>query len=503
MAARYEREGKILGICTECQTDFVLPDYMGDVKRLLKYSAVCVPCNKFVTAGEVSVLSTVNFKITYLDAENVLTEAAFSKDFEHSERLPEGALDACVCTRVNGVTVRLGGPRKISARAALVTDISFTEQKEIPCAEIAEGANEKRACMKIHTAEYLKCDEREYAEELDRFEDLLADEVDVIKYDATAFVDSVHKTDSGVNLSGAIVAWCILRVGDDVMRIEKTVPVEENLEVEGSSESSVYIPHVYVTDTNINMNVQPEQKDGASFLSVVMNTTLECEVEHHKNEEYSAVTDAFYENAQSVCEYGDFTYNELVGAARERRKASFVQQRGEENLHDIIEREAVVKNLKYEVLSGEIKLTADLCVSVVCRGADNGDFFPIKLEQPIEERVKLPGASEGGIIRASITPCEISPAFDSDKIYVDCTLAISAVCELQRREKILTSLEKKETGGEKCRRITVYYPEKCDTLWSVSKKYGVSPERIAARNMISAKDNFECELSGLKKIIIA
>ena len=499
----YSREGKILGICTESQSDYVLPDYMGDVKRLLKYSASVVPCNKFVSGTEVSFLSAVNFKIIYLDSENIITEASFSTDFEHSERLPEGASDACISTRVNGVTVRLGGPRKISARASLVTDISFTEEREMPALASVTGAVEKHARLQIHTAQYLKCDEREYAEELDRFEDLMADEVDVIKYDARAYVDSVHKTDGGVNVSGALVAWCILKVGDDVMRVEKTVPIEESLEIEGACESSVYLPHAYVTDANINMNVSPEDKDGRSFLSVVMNMTLECEIEHHKNEEHSVISDAFYENAESVCGYGEFSYNELVGSACERRKVSLVTQRGEENLHDIVERDAMIRNVKYETLGAEVKVCGDLCVTLVCRGADDGDFFPVRLEERVEQSLKLPVADESARIRVSAVPCEISPAFDGDKIYVDCTLALAAVCENPRKVKILTSLEKKEIERESCRKITVYYPEKDDTLWSVSKKYGVSPERVARCNMIQMKPDGETSLAEIKKIVIA
>ena len=357
--------------------------------------------------------------------------------------------------------------------------------------------------MKIHTADYLKCGEREYAEQIEKFEDMLPDEVDVIKYDARAFIDSVHKTDSGVNLSGDLIAWCILKIDDDVMRIEKTIPVEENLEIEGACESSVYIPHIYVTDTNINMNSTPADRDGGSFLSVVMNMTVECEVEHHKNEEYSAVTDAFYENAETVCEYGDFSYNELTSSSSERRKVSFTAERGEENLHDIVERDALLKNIKYEMLAGEVKISADLTVTLVCRGADSGDFFPVKLERQIEERIKLPGASESGIVRVSAEPCELSAAFDSDKIYVDVTVALGAVCETPRKVKLLSSIDKKQREEPSGRRIIVYYTEKGDTLWSVAKKYGVSPERIASKNMFSLKDGAECDISGTKKIIIA
>ena len=33
----------------EASADYVLPDYMGDVKRVLKYTAEVTPCNKIVS----------------------------------------------------------------------------------------------------------------------------------------------------------------------------------------------------------------------------------------------------------------------------------------------------------------------------------------------------------------------------------------------------------------------------------------------------------------------
>ena len=500
-ASFIERESRISGIRCECSQDYVLPDYMGDVKRLLRYTASAVPCNKYVSGGEVSFLCTVNFRVMYLDSDNILTEASFSTDFEHSEKVSDTVTDATVTSDVHNVTVRLGGPRKISAKASLVTDISLSEE----CPR-DEGDFSDAICMrktvKVHSADYGKSAEREYAEELERFEDLLADEVDVVKYDAEAYIDGAHPTDNGVNLSGFINAYCILRVGDDLVRIEKCIPVEENIEFEDVCRDSCYIGRCYVTGVNLNVNNTPEDKDGNTYLSVVMNMTLECEAEHHRNREYELVADAFREGEENTSVFGAFDYNELIGAVSERKKISLVQDRDEENLHDIIEKCASVKNLKYEVGASEITVTCDLFLTFVCRGADTGECFSVKMEDAVCEKIKLPGATDACKIRISAVPCEVSPAFDSEKIYAETTLIITALAEDGKREPILTLLNSEKKCASGARRITVYYPEQKDTLWSVSKKYGISPERIAQYNMLSRDSNGECTLEGKRKIVI-
>ncbi len=501
--AVYKKETRLTGVRSECGADFVLPDYMGDVKRLLRSWATVTPCNKFISGGELSFLSTVNFKIMYLDAENVLTEAAFSADLEDSERISDSTTDASIETRVVNVTVRLGGPRKISAKASLVTDISLSEECVLKSGVGFEGAVSKTCKVKVHSADYLKCAEREYAEEIDRLEDVLADEIEVVKYDASASVLSVHKTDSGVNVSGSILAWCIFRVGDDTMRLEKCIPLEENFEVDGDTADSSYIANCYITGVNINMNNTPEDKDGNTYLSVVMNMTAECEIEHHRNCELSLVCDAFREGAKNVCTYDTFSYTELIGTVCERRKISIVTERGDDNMHDILERDCTVKNLKCETACGEMTVTCDLAVSLVCRGSDTGECFTVKLDAPMRESIKLAGVCESIRIRLSVTPCEISPAFDSEKIYVDVTAAITAVCEESKSMEVLGALTSNPKEERASRRITAYYPEIGDTLWSVSKKYAVSPEKIASRNMLSADSDYDTDLSGKTKIIIS
>ena len=498
----YEREYRLSGLRSECSADYVLPDYMGDVKRMLRYTATVVPCNKYVSQGELSFLSLVSFKIMYLDAENVLTEASFTADVELSEKIPESVYDASLDTKVHNVTVRLGGPRKISAKATLITDVSLAAEEKMRDASDFPLAGIKYKRALVHSADYYKCGEREYAEELYRSEDLVADEVDVVKYDAEAFIDAMHKTDNGVNLSGFINAYCILRIGDDLVRVEKCIPIEENLAVEGSSDDSRYIGRCNVTGVNINVNNATVDKDGGTALSVVMNLTVDCEAEHHKNVENSLIEDAFREGEKNECCYENFCYSELLSVAEERRKFSLTAQRGEENLHCLIERDAVLKNLKYEAKDGEAHFSADLSVNLVFRGADTGECFSLKLEEPISDKVKLAGLTEHSKLRLSAVPCEISPAFDSEKIYAEISLIVTALAEEPKCERVLSELKSEKIKGQSARKIIVYYPEPTDTLWSVAKKYGVSPEKIAKCNSIP-EVNCECDLSNKHKIIIA
>ena len=69
MEVTYQKEcgGRILA---ECHGEHHLPDYLGDMKKVLSTSARVVPAGKFIGGEEVQFGGAVVFDVWYLDAEN-------------------------------------------------------------------------------------------------------------------------------------------------------------------------------------------------------------------------------------------------------------------------------------------------------------------------------------------------------------------------------------------------------------------------------------------------
>ena len=465
-------------IYKEVGADFVLPDYMGDIKRMLKYTASAVPCNKLVSVDEASFLCIVTFRVTYLDSDDMLTEAVFSADCEVSEKLYSNVIDADVNYNVQTVSVRLGGPRKISARATVGCNVYAIEECEICDRAEYDGAEMLKKEVEIRTAEYLKCSEREYAEQIERIEEISADELEVVKSFGIAFIDAVHKTEGGVNLSGYADALCILRSDEELIRLEKRIPIEEHIECE-LHDGGVFIPKAYVTGVNVNLN--NVNTDDACAVSVVMNMTVECGVAQHYNEKLSVVSDAFYEGCKNDCTYQNFEFSRLGDCIYDKASFSACIDRGEEPLYDVIDREMVIKNLRYENTGTDITVLCDAELHMVARGNGADDCYPIKEKFEFSKKYRLQ-ASENTKIELNAIPCDVSISLDSEKIYVEAQILVSVLTEIKETERILANIECERVEGCTDRAIVVYYPEKDDTLWSVSKKYAVSPMSIVQKN---------------------
>ncbi len=504
-----ERERRICGIREECAAEFLLPDYMGDVKRLLKYTAEAAPCNKFVSGTEVSFLSVVTFRVSYIDASGLLTETVFTADYEHSERVGEEFIDARIITLAQSVGVRLKGPRKICARAALVSDICISERVPLPGLDNSESDGEmlkKSTRIRIHRAEYPKSVEREYAEEIGRMINIPADDLELVKCSLTPHVASCTVEDDRILVKGDMDALAVLRTGGDIMRVAKRIPFEEVILAEHELKDVRPSCRVYITGVSTNLNnVVEDGADGAAYYtSVVLSSTLEFHTVIDQNEEHEVVTDAFYKGKLNECSYESFAYEEMTAGASEKRKITLTEGRGDADLREIIDCDAVLKNLKREMLGSELKLSGEVVCNIVASPNAEGECLFLKCESPFEETVKLPGVGEGAKAYADVDIADCSVSFDTEKIYVGITLAVNAVALEEKKINLMVDLKPcaREDSNGRC--VTVYYPCEGDTLWSVAKKYSASVSDILKYNTLPdfSGENLDAPLSSAERIII-
>ena len=145
----------------ENSCDFVLPDYMGDVKKLLRYSATPSPCDKFESGGELTVLTSILYRVLYLDSDDVVREATFSSEHECVQKMPENCINSTVSVSVDSLVIRLWGPRKICARAQIKLSVLFTEEKPLPMPELPLGSETLHEKINAYSAFYTDGGERE------------------------------------------------------------------------------------------------------------------------------------------------------------------------------------------------------------------------------------------------------------------------------------------------------------------------------------------------------
>lgn len=507
----YVKEERIPGVRGECAADFTLPDYMGDVKRLLKFSASASPCNKFVGTDEVSFLGIVTYRVLYLDSEDTLTEACFTSEYEHAERHGVGFVDADIETKIQNLTVRLQGPRKISAKASLSHDIFVTEEKTLSCEGVGADTEKKCKTVRIHAAKYVNGTERECAEEIGRLEGVSSDEVEIVKYEACANTVSSHILDSGIELRFEVIMWAIVRIGDEILKLEKKLPVEDVLTYDGViPENATCKGRVYVTGATVNLNNDTSEENSGvgCYASVVMSVTTECSAAVNYNEECTVICDAFARGCINENTYSTFAYSEMLDSMYERK--NFVSEikrsdAGVGKLHDIIESEAQVKGAKWEICDDGVRVDSEVVFTVIARD-DEGGYVSFKCPCEYKDIAKVATVKDKTKLQGTLLVFNPIVTYDTEKIYLSCEICKCLMTEKMCEERVLVSVKSTPQESEAQRCVVVYYPEDGDTLWSVAKKYSVTPAEIIKYNSLgdiySLEREEEYPLDGVGKILI-
>ena len=116
----------------EAGLEYVLPDYMGAVKRVLYSKARFIPAGRLISDESVEVTGIVGYEIAYVDNEGRLTLINTTSDVEIRENLSDAAVSGAeVSAGVKNLAVRVVGPRKLSLRAGVSVLMTVAEDSDL------------------------------------------------------------------------------------------------------------------------------------------------------------------------------------------------------------------------------------------------------------------------------------------------------------------------------------------------------------------------------------
>ncbi len=510
----YLKNTKCSDVYTESQADYILPDYMGDMRKILFTDATLRPSGRFAGGDEVEFSGVVVYNVIYMDSEGTLSSVEFTSDYDYSVKCSgESYNDSIANTRVSNYAVRLIGPRKISARASLVGSVRLSESCTVGLSGNAlEGESTpelKRGTLDIRMSKLSSVCEREFAEELTRLDGAIADEVSVIYPTAEILIDDVRAEDGEISIKGKIRMTAVIKNADmPAYGVEKLVPFEEAVELEGCDGLVSLAPQITVSSVKASVNADD------SGCEVVISGILELCVVGEGNQHIEVISDGYLKDCPTDNSYEELGYTRLVDSASVKGSHSAEMSRADMESGEIREilfltatprLERVERSDSGAALLGEIRYSGIASETA----GDKISYTGVKFASPFEVNANLNCQNAENLrIEADVQAGNCSWSLDGEKIYATCTLE-SRVLGLEESScQTLASMtrrdgEKYESDGAT---VTVYYPVSGDTLFSVAKRHHTSCLKLARDNDISdavfAADNPEGSLTGVKKLII-
>ena len=493
--------------------EYSLPDYNGDIRKVLALKTKVFPTGKFVGDDSLEISGTVGYEFVYLDAENNVTHAEFLTDYDAAVRInSETYVDSDVETSVSGCNMRLVGPRKISVKCMLDSDVHISERR---CYTIGGDAFMEYEPQILSTSasvlatSFFVGESKAVSEELLSIDGAIADEVEVLLSDARVFLDTVEPAGDGVTLDGMLKVTVLYRNADERPKLlSKDIPYSAQL-VPNGLEKTEYID-ARVDTTSFTSSVSPTE-DGVA-LSVF--ATLTPKISLKGNAQLPLVHDAYLKERGTENEYTELSYTEHVCTHKE--SVRFEEKRslseiGLEQADEVIYAEASVRTERCEFVGGVVKIDGEVrFAGIGCSDNDEVGAMcsPIKFALPFSENVKLNCQKDGDMrLNCTVTARNAEIEFGENSVLASCLLDVGIDVYEEKRERCLSGsylTDEEFTRDESV--VTVYYPDKTESLFGIAKRFHTSVESIARDNKLSesvfTSSGNSLGTAGVKRLII-
>lgn len=501
----------------ECESscEYTLPDYMGDVKKVLCVSATAIPSNKFALDGEAEFSGIVSYSIMYSDTEGKLTNISLSSDYDMALAVDSSEYtDSYAVPKAVACSVRLTGPRKLVAKATVASLINVSCDESVSCEGTAFASGNTPQVLtksvRVENAVFSNALEREYAEEAERLSGVMPDDIEIIATSGAARITESTVTDGGVLVKGELIITSIIRTDEQPpFAIRKTVPFEETVTLDGLMPDMQTVTDAYVTSVTAGVT---EDADGSvvTFNAIAEFFSVAC-----NNKTVDVTADAYLKECETEGKYEKFTYSELVTVGRTEENVTVSAMRSDvgcADVRDILTLAADVRGTECKLNGERVQVNGEAVVTgIACEINESGEpvYIPVKFSSPVSFDVNLDvHIPDGASAFVSVASVNVTPMLEAERISAKCLLKVDYRVEKGATVECMT--ECNETGGERfsanASRVTVYYPEKEETLFEIAKRFHTTCAKLADDNGIAeaalSSPDVPASLAGVKKLII-
>ena len=489
--------------------DYLLPDYLTDVRRVLHSSATVDRVNVFEGEEELGIEGAVLIRAIYLDTEDKLSSLEFRTEIDTSLKWDKSVTECSELTiAVEKLGLRLMGPRKFSARVGLclLFDEAVVAVHSVD-GDALNGREPECDCIKVDMIEFKRQDYEKIAvsEQVEFIEGAIEDEISVLALDIAPVDLSVN----GVGeLKGQTEIRMLIRRGEEYpLYLTRTVPFEDSLP-DMPKMGDHLRPVVEITDRESRI-VADE-----NGVRIEVSYTVNPRLLSYGNTRRELIRDCYLQELETHAEYGELDYLRLCGGLQGRADVEIQKSAEELGVGRIREAlyhaeearcEEITVNDKYVHVVGKIRVSGIACE---INEENIPSYCSLKLDLPFDINVN----NSCHIGDDSILECQLSAQgcelyFDRESVRLSGKLDYSIVATEEQRSHVLTSLT---IGDEPVVReeavVTVYYPTSSESLFGIAKTFHTSVLKIARDNSLTeevfADKSGSVLAHGVRKLII-
>lgn len=470
----------------EVTSEYVLPDYEEEIRRLLRVNVTVLPPSSYVGSGNASFAGTVCFDLLYVSPEGKLCMTKVSEGYELSAPIDKDVeidysdeiMAFCEATP-ESVVSRVLAPRKLSLKCRLRAKVKAYGKYAF--AEKMSGDFSPEGIERLaDTAEAaaFACALSEDFEVSDELDPLHTGELRIIGGEGTVHVFEAQSEEGAVNCRGEVLLSVLATSGEsDPYTLKARLPFSER--IEGDGFRGGMSPRVYGAVTELSL----EEADGKIHANAEFRLTAEAQ----DNVQVPYTRDLFSAAHETEATLGKTEYPHAAIC----RCGNFTQ-----SLYEPLERFDIPSDAVILDLTANASATAAMCDrgkwALVGDSRMNllmlsgGEYRTVEI--PVPFRYEFEG--ECGEVESLFSELHMTGGrarIDGSRLAIECEMGVSLRICVRREAMMLREVTfgARVPAEDEC---VVCFPRKDDTLWEIAKRYHVPLSRLRALNKLAEDD---------------
>ena len=481
-------------LSSELNSDFTLPDYKCEIRRLLSVVASVVPPAQYISNASAQFDGDILYKILYLGADGELYSINLNDKYAFKIPLEFGfyAINPSDLTFVTdikseNVSAKVLGPRKLNLKAKLsIHALGLSPELHAPNlvgshnSACIENLVRKTQCASIKLGE----SEQENVSDFISL-DASSENVRVIDCYSSVVINECTPQTSQINARGEVILK-VLYYNDSQNALPqcatRKIPFSKSIECDGvnsSYECSCF---------GISKDEQIDVQESGIALSVAVTLYARAQ----KNDEVSYIADAYSTEKETELAYSEIKIPRAIKCSNgnlTQNEVFSVDEIGISRDAKIVDTSAIARADESGIKEGRI-IIKGRCDYQIAYCLD-GEYASKTLSAPFKYEIDCkcaPDLTSPFNLFVNTNVNSAKARYDAERLFVDCELGFDVFVLCEDEAPLLSEMIFGQTRQNHKNELLICYPDRDATLWSIAKQYGEPVSAIKKRNSIPEND---------------
>ncbi len=468
---------------TYTEGEFLLADYCSPVMRIVRSEAKAFVRSETVYEEKLTVEGAVEFTVIYLSDEGKISSCTQMLPFSHTGEIGFSNDDVFdVCATVSYLNTRALSPQKLYLKAAVEIQVSYVKKVVFPA--VVPDLQENVFIKKIAVDSFeILCSGHKPLKVSDELKPE-ARIVSVLRYDVF-FNETEQKILTGKLISKAdmLLKIVYLTVDGKISSHEQKVSVSQILDMNGITEDSVCRVKYSLADCRVNVANSGESVNN----SIIYELTVNVDAVGYSKCRYLLCSDAFSDRTQIKCKTNSFKSGGFSKVSKEQSFRETFDIGLYDKLYDVSVFPTVLSS-DYDKEAERLSVSGTFsCRALYCD--ENGDVSSVEKEIPFMVPIQLDHISESVVASAEVyinSFAYVENDNSSAELRIDCCCK-GFLFDLNSSEIVSEIVSEGDSVVCDSNRMVLYFAEKDEDIWSISKKYRKNPEIIMKTNGLTGE----------------